>query len=485
MKLKRRVFIKKSMLASAGVALGAPAYIKGYAQVKPSDMINVAICGLNGRGGSHVSNFLRIPDTRIVALCDPVDYVIPPRIESIEKAGQPKPTKIVADYRQLMDDKDIDIISIATPAYWHGLIAIAACQAGKDVYCEKPLAFTVEEGRKVVQATEKYNRIVQLGTQHRSNRVTQKAWELLKGGIIGDIYMGRGTEYKRRYSIGRKPDGPVPKGVNWDLFRGPAPMIPFNENHFFYNWHWYWDTTTTEHGNNGVHWMDQVRTGMGITGYPTKIACTGGFYSWDSDQEVPNFQVSTYEYADKKIMELEIRCLPNPGGSGQMEWYGNLGYAYLQGSTFQVWVTDGADGQRLRTPANISLNEREPASVAGTPQPTDIPQRARSSEPTLTVTMKDLPPDQWYDECTKARIEPHFMNFVDCVKSRRSSDLAAPIQNGHISTAQMHLGNIAYRTGRLLTFDGKTEKFVNDKEADSYLTRKDGYRSPWILPRTV
>jgi predicted dehydrogenase len=449
MKLKRRVFIKKSMLASAGLALGAPAYIKGFAQVKPSDMINVAVCGIHGRGGSHFRAYTDIRDTRVVALCDPVEYLFEPAIASIERAGGPKPTKTVADWRNLLDDKDIDIISVATPGYLHALLTITSCQAGKDVYCEKPLSYNISEGRKMVQAVNKYNRIVQVGTQHRSNKVTQKAVEMLHKGVIGDIYMGRGVEYKGRRSIGRKPNTPVPEGVNWDLFRGTAPMIPFNENHYFYNWHWYWDTSTSEHGNNGVHWMDQVRWGMNITEHPRKIACTGGFYFWDSDQEVPNFQVSTYEYASGQIMELEIRSLPNAGGSGMMEWYGEKGWATLQGNKFEYFLGQGA------------------------------------KQPTETITMAELPQEVDENGQPAGSADSHFQNFVDCVKSRKSEDLIAPIENGHISTAQMHLGNIAYRTGRTLVFDGKTEKFVNDKEADSYLARPKGGRKPYNIPDVV
>ena len=168
MKLKRRIFIKESMLASAGVALGAPAYIRNYVQQKPNDLINVAVCGINSRGKSHSANFTKIRDTRVAALCDPVEYLFPVAVKAIENLGGPKPVKMVADYRRLLDDKDIDVIAIATPDYWHALMTIHACQAGKDVYVEKPGSHTIDESRKMVQAARKYNRIVQLGTQHRS-----------------------------------------------------------------------------------------------------------------------------------------------------------------------------------------------------------------------------------------------------------------------------------------------------------------------------
>ncbi len=482
MKVKRRVFIKNSMMASAGVALGAPVYLKNYMQVNPSDIINVAVLGLNGRGGTHFSTFTRIKDTRVVGLCDPVDYLLPEAGKAIEKLGGPKPTKNVADYRRLLDDKDIDVISIATPDYWHALMTIHACQAGKDVYVEKPGSHTIDESRKMVQATRKYNRIVQIGTQHRSNRVSQKAIEIIHSGLIGDIYMGRGYEFKRRYTIGREPDGPVPEGVNWDLFRGPAPMRPFNKNHFLYNWHWYFDTSTTELSANGIHPMDRVRLGMKIDEHPLRITCSGGFYGWDSDQEVPNFQVATYEYANGKVMELEIRCLPNPGGSGDIEWYGVKGWAYLRGSTFQAWVTDDDTGHRLpvNRPQPSPRGQGQPPAGAGTGAfGRGVP------EPTVSITMADLPPDERAAELAKERIDPHFMNFVDCVKSRKREDLNSEIEVGHVSTVQALLGCIAYRTGRKLTFDGKTERFVNDDDANTYLARPGGGRKPYNVPDVV
>jgi predicted dehydrogenase len=264
-------------------------------------------------------------------------------------------------------------------------------------------------------------------------------------GVIGDIYMGRGTVYRHRPSIWKVADSPVPAGVNWDLFRGPAPMIPFNQNHFHYNWHWYWDTATGEFGNNGVHAMDRIRMAMKINTHPKKISCCGGFYGWDSDQEVPNLQVATFEYDSGKILELEVRSLFTPEEEG-LVFFGTQGYAVL-GNSFKTFMG--------------------PKKEAG-----------------LNLTAKDLEPDTVRDEYATARIDYHFVNFLDCVRSRKKEDLLAEVNEGHLSTAMMHLGNIAYRTGKKLTFDGKTERFVNDDEANSYLTRKE-YRKPYLLPEAV
>ena len=195
--LKRRGFIKKSMAASAGITIGAPAYIKGYMQSKPGDIINVAVAGIRSRGGfyggsGHTANYTRMKNSRVVAICDIDENLFPQAIADIEKLGGEKPRTVI-DFRDLLDDKDIDVISIATPDHWHALHTIWACQAGKDVYVEKPLAYTIEEGRKMVEAARKYNRVVQVGTQHRSNPISKNSMPLLQKGVIGDIYMGRGA----------------------------------------------------------------------------------------------------------------------------------------------------------------------------------------------------------------------------------------------------------------------------------------------------
>jgi len=474
---KRRTFIKKSVMASAGMAIGAPAYIKDFAQTKPSDMINVGVIGINDRGGlyrgsGHTANFTKIKDTRVTAICDCVEYLLPKAIKEIEDLGGAKP-KTYIDYREMLNDKDLDIIGIATPGYWHALMTINACQAGKDVYVEKPISYNIDEGRKMVQAARKYNRIVQAGTQRRANRLTMKAIEMLREGVIGDICMGRGTVYRSRQSIGTKPDGPVPRGVNWDLFRGPAPMIPFNENHFLYNWHWYWDTSTSEFGNNGIHSMDIIRLGMNINEHPVKIACCGGFYAYadESDQDVPNLEVATFEYANGSIMELEVRSLPTPNEPWGNLWLGTKGYAMTSGRSFQVFQ---------------SRNEEARAGgQTGTAAFSTGRQQDRSGTPSITVTQEDVEPDARWDEITNAGIDYHFQNFVDCVKSRNNRELIADIEEGHISTAMMHLGNTAYRTGRKLIFDGKSERYVNDDDANTYLSRPGGGRKPYNMPKEV
>jgi len=445
--IKRRGFIKKSLVVSAGMTIGAPAYIKGFVQNKPSDIINVAVAGIHDRGGfyggsGHSANFTKIKNSRVVAICDVDENLYPKAIADIEKLGGAKP-KTVVDFRDMLDNKDIDVVSIATPDYWHALHTIWACQAGKDVYVEKPMSYNIAEGRKMVQAARKYERVVQVGTQHRSNIITQKAIQLLHEGVIGDVYMGRATVYRHRPSIGRVANSPTPDGVHWDLYRGPAPMIPFNTNHFHYNWHWYWDTATGEFGNNGVHGMDRIRMGMKKDVHPKKISCIGGFYAFDSDQEVPNLQVATFEYEDGSIMEMEVRSLYTPSEEAGLIFFGTQGFMQLGSNSYEVF-----------------LGPKKEAGPA--------------------MTSKELP----VDPLREAGIEPHFVNFLDCVKSRKWQDLIADVNEGHMSTSMMLMGNIAYRTGRKLTFDGKTEKFINDDEANTYLIRQE-YRKPYSLPNEV
>jgi predicted dehydrogenase len=445
----RRGFIKKSAVISAGLSFSAPAYIKGFVQNKPGDTINIAVAGIHDRGGfyggtGHTANFTKIKNSRVIAICDADENLFPKAVSDIETLGGEKPRTVI-DFRKLLEDKNIDVISIATPDYWHALMTIWACQSGKDVYVEKPLSYNLVEGRKMVQAAGKYNRIVQIGTQYRADRLSQKSIQLLMDGVIGDIYMGRGTVYRHRPSIGRIKDSSIPSGVNWDLFRGPAPMIPFNQNHFHYNWHWYWDTATGEFGNNGVHAMDRVRMAMKISTHPRKISCCGGFYGWDSDQEVPNLQVATFEYEGGKTMELEVRSLFTPDEGG-LTFFGTQGYAIL-GNSFQTFM-------------------------------------GPKKEPGFNLTVKDLEPDPIRSDYETAKIEYHFVNFLDCVRSRKREDLLADVKEGHLSTGMMHLGNIAYRTGKKLTFNGETETFVGDDEANSYLTRPE-YRKPYVLPLEV
>lgn len=459
----RREFLKKTTTTAAGLMLSVPVVKSGFAKKCPNDTINVAVVGIRGKGGmygggGHYLNYCKMPSVRVTTLCDIDERLFPEAVKNVEEIGGNTP-KTIVDYRDVLEDKDIDVISIATPDHWHALKTIWACQAGKDVYVEKPISYNIDEGRKMVQAARKYNRVVQVGTQSRSSKITKEAIKFIRDGKLGKIYMGRGIVYGHRGNIGHVKDSPIPEEVHWDRFLGPAPYRPFNENRFHYKWHWFWDTSTSEFGNNGIHHMDKVRWGMNKHVHPVKVQCTGGFYGWEnSDQEIPNLQIATFEYDDGTIMELEVRSLytnPEFGSKSGCFFYGSEGWMHLGGGGFKTFF-----GTKDEPGPSMS-----------------------SSDPNLP-TLKDFAEAE-ADDSVKTR-EPeytHFSNFIDCVRSRKWQNLNADILEGHMSTAMMHLGNIAYRTGRSLTFNPYSERFIDDDDANSYLTRE--YRYPYVVPGKV
>jgi len=331
---------RRSFLQGAAVAAvaGSASRILGA-----NDRVNVAVVGLGGRGRAHVTEWAKVPGSRIVALCD-VDQASLERGQALAEKATGEKAKGYVEMRKLFEDKDIDAVSMPLPNHWHALATIWACQAGKDVYIEKPACHNVWEGKKMVEAARKYNRMVQIGSQSRTVPMKIRAMQLLKEGVIGKVYLAKGLCYKRRPSIGHKPDGPVPPGVNWDLFLGPAPMRPFNENRFKYNWHWFWDTGNGDIGNQGVHEMDIARWGLGVA-YPKSVVSFGGKYAYDDDQETPNTQYASLDYGGMQI-DFEVRgiftdgtqAMPRQGRNtvGDL-FYGTDGYMSIDDDGFQVY----------------------------------------------------------------------------------------------------------------------------------------------------
>lgn len=290
--INRRDFVARSAgaVASASTLSGLNGGFSVLAG-SPNDTIRVAVVGVRGQGNAHIREYLRMPNVEIAALCDIDPAELNRRLGEIEKASGKRPAAY-SDIRKLLEDKSIDAISVATPNHWHSLMGIWACQAGKDVYLEKPCSHTFWEGRKVVEAARKYNRIVQHGTNSRGSVALREAMQKINEGVIGDVYMARGLCFKWRDTIGRKPDGAVPAGVDYDLWLGPAPKRPFNPNRFHYNWHWNWDYGNGDIGNQGIHEMDIARWGLGVT-LPTRVMSMGSHYMFDDDQQTPNTQVAT------------------------------------------------------------------------------------------------------------------------------------------------------------------------------------------------
>ena len=383
-----------------------------------------AIGGVGGRGHQLIARLPEVPGARIVALCD-VDQAFLDREAQLLKArGHEVAT--YTDLRRVFEDKTIDAVVIATPNHWHALATIWACQAGKDVYVEKPVSHNVREGEQMIAAARRYGRVVQSGLQQRSGKHFQTAVEFVKSGRLGAVHLAKAWTVHRRKAIGHKRDAGAPEGVNYDLWLGPAPLRPFNANRFHYNWHWFWDYGTGELGNWGCHMLDVARWGLGVD-LPLRVSAVGGRFHFNDDQETPDTLMVQYAYPHATII-WEHRLWSTHGVEGRSAaaaFYGDAGTLVVDRGGWKVY----------------DLNE----TIA-----------SDTSEQSIA----------------------HLRNFIDCIKTR--SRPAADIESGHISSALCHLGNIAYRVGREVSFNPATGTFGSDREADTLLSR--AYRSPWNLP---
>jgi predicted dehydrogenase len=302
--LTRRTFLERAATVAATATVGP--MVLGPRVFGANDRIRAAVLGVHGQGKSHIEALMANGNVEVTTLCDPDEEVSAKRAsEFATKYG--KKVKTVQDLRRVFDDKEIDVVTIATPNHWHALATIWACQAGKDVYVEKPGAHNIWEGRRMVEAAAKYNRIVQHGVQLRSSEALQEAVKHLRSGVIGKVYMARGLVYRWRPDIGNKPVEPVPSTLNYDLWLGPAQKRPFTRNLVHYNWHWHWDFGNGDVGNQGIHETDMCLWGLGV-GLPDKVTSAGGKFLWDDCKETPEVLSSTYLYSkEKKIIEFEVR----------------------------------------------------------------------------------------------------------------------------------------------------------------------------------
>jgi predicted dehydrogenase len=427
-----------------GTALTAGGLLGSRAAASPNDTVRVACVGVHGRGRDHLRAYSHMPNVEVAAICDVDESVLNGQVNAMEKVTGKRPAAFT-DLRKLLEDKSIDAISIATPNHHHTLQTVWACQAGKDVYVEKPCSHDMFEARQIVAAARKYNRMVQHGTQQRS-AVGRDVVRHINEGLIGDVYMARGLCFKWRDTIGRKPVSPVPPGVHYDLWLGPAPLHEFTANRFHYNWHWFWDYGNGDLGNQGVHQLDMARWGLGVK-YPTKVSAIGGHFMFDDDQETPNTITATYEFdspgAKRKMLVFEVRHWitnheagidePRPGNTVGTVFYGSKGY-------MTVWDED----------------HNRYASFLGREQ-TPGPSGEGGAN--------------------------HWANFIAAVRSRNQSDLNAPIEEGAISTTLIHLANISYLLGRTLHFDAATYSCTGDAEATRMFKRN--YRKPFEVPEKV
>jgi predicted dehydrogenase len=413
--------------------------------------VRIATVGFNGRGRAHIKGFLEMKDAGVemAGLCDVDANVLASGAKDVEKASGRAP-KLFKDVRELAASNEIDAMSTATPNHWHSLVAMLAIQGGKDVYVEKPMSHNIWEGRQVVAAAKKYGKIVQHGTQSRSSPRLIRDMKLIHSGFIGEIVESRGYVYKNgnRGSIGRGTPGPVPANLDWNLWQGPAQEHPFfvkalnsggkKQQGMWvpYDWHYNWEYGNGEIGNQGVHQMDIACWGHN-RGIATRVHSAGGRFGMDDDGMTPNTQATTFSYPDGSIVTFEVRNLGSfqemDGGDCGNSFFGTKGF-YVVGKGFFTYK-QGKQDQReaIPVPADAAIEDE------GNP----------------------------------------FKRFVNAVRSRKQSDAPMTVEDAHVSCAHCHLGNIAYRLGRSLEFDPKTEKF-KDAEANQYLSRN--YRKPFEVP---
>lgn len=409
--------------------------------VAANEKLTIACIGVRGRAGHLLSGFLEMPDVEVAALCDVDSRLLPAAVKKVEdKKG--KAPKTTGDFRRILDDRSIDAIVVGTPDHWHAIPTVMGCQAGKHVYVEKPCSHNLHEGQAMLAAARKHKRVVQVGIQSRSGRHFAEALEYIRGGSLGKVVLARGWETAKQKSIGHPADAAVPDGVDYDMWLGPAPKRPFNPMRFHSNWRWFFDYGTGDLGNDGVHRTDYARRGleaaltaMGKTlpDWPVAVTAPGGKLYFDDDQEWPDTQMVSWEYPGAMLL-YEMRIWSPSPLEGEEEGaavYGENGCVVI-GNT--QWRAFDAKGKQLPVGAKSANDEHDGA---------------------------------------------HKRNFVDCVKndSHPNCDIAI----GHVASSMTHLGNIAWRVGRRLKFDGKTQTFLNDPEADRLLTRT--YRRPWVLPK--
>ena len=492
-KLDRRSFLKSSLLTTASLSL-FPAFgaergarrkertpVASRAPGANSD-IRFAVVGFGGRGMSHIQELREVKGTRLVALCDVDQTILDREVKKYRDLGEQIAS--YTDFRKLLEDKDVDVVSLATPNHWHALGAIWAIQAGKDVYVEKPVSHNVWEGRQIVVAGRKYNRIVQTGTQARSSSGMREAIEWVRAGNIGKIVRARGFCYKRRPSIG-KVDGPqpIPPGIDYDLWCGPAPKEPLMRKKLHYDWHWVWPTGNGDLGNQGVHQMDMARWALGEMALSPRVLSVGGRLGYVDDGTTPNTMIVFHDYPAAPLI-FEVRGLPSGAGSEKMDQYRGVG----------VGIMVDCEGGTMLIPGYTGATMVDKSGA-------EIKKFSGSSN--------------------------HFANFIDAVRSRKTSDLNADILEGHLSSALCHTGNISYQLGKtrppeqiheairdnkdlaealgrmeehlaannvdlkktpatlgtVLKMDPAAERFTGNSKANKMLTR--GYRKPYVVPAKV
>lgn len=433
---------RRDFLAASSAAALALSLSKDEAQSAPNDRITIAMMGVKGRGGSVLNTFAARPNVDVKYICDIDPGVLAARTQAVAEATGKKPTPI-ADFRKALEDKEVDALVIGTPDHWHALPTIHACQAKKDVYVEKPDGHNIQEGRTMVAAGKKYERVIQMGTQSRSGAHFLAAMEYLKTGAIGRPLFAKAWESGKQGSLGKPADSDPPAGLDYDTWLGPAPLRPFNVRRFHGNWRWFFDYGSGDLGNDGVHRLDVARwafeTALGAVkekelGPVKSVSAHGAKCYFDDLQEWPDNLMVTYDFGQGRLMTYEMRLwspYPLEGETEGAAVFGDQGYVVLGNGGWRAYAGKG------------KLVKEESGSYAN-----DV---------------------------------AHVQNFLDCMASRGKPN--ADLETiGHPSSLLCHLGNAAWRAGRTLQFDFEKYEFTGDADANRFISRAE-YRKPWLLPK--
>ncbi len=441
-KLTRRDFGK----AAAFTALSS-ARILGA-----NDRVRVGFIGVGNRGDQVLDAFLKHKDAQVAALCEAYEPYLEP---AARKAGG-SPTHF-RDYRKMLEMKDLDAVAIITPDHWHALQFIHSCEAGKDVYVEKPLSLVVSEGRRMVETARRTNRVTQVGIQRRSSAVCKEACDLVRNGAIGKVTVAKGYHVVNEcpMGIGNPPDSAPPPGLDWDMWLGPAPKVPYNVNRCLYKFRWFYDYSGGQLTNFGTHYMDLIQWGIGKDA-PQAVTAIGGKYSVEDNREIPDTMEVLWQFPGGTLVVFsQYNCNAAPGNIRRalVEFRGTQGTLYINGDDSYEIVPESMREQEL--PGRSPLRREQDRAQGRAGRPAMEPRAAKGK----------------VDDADHAR------NFLDCVKSRKACN--CDIETGHRSTSATLLGNVALRTKSYLEWDAKTERVTNNDAANKLLSYK--YRAPWRL----
>lgn len=444
--INRRAFLKQAGSVSLGLSAGSLLYAGANAAetrarktIGPNDSLRIAVIGTNSRGMAHLGCLSRLPGVEIAYICDVDDRAVAKGVKK-QAARQKRQPKGIKDFRQLLNDKSLDAVTIATPDHWHTPMAILALQANKHVYLEKPCSHNPYEGELLLHAVNKSKKVCQMGNQRRSFPNMRQAMTELHEGIIGNIYFARAWYNNNRPAIGHGKPAPVPEYLDYELWQGPAPRVPYRDNLIHYNWHWFWHWGTGEALNNGTHEVDVCRWALGVD-WPIRVTSNGGRYHYKDDWETPDTQVIAWDYPGGKTITWEGRSCndyPIEGLSRGALVYGTKGTALLHGDNYVIFDEKKQKVKELNS--------------------------AEKGDPTNTLSATGLGLDT-----------VHFNDFLECIRTGKQPN--SPIAEGNKSVTMLHLGNIAWRMNRELHIDPSNGHVKNDEEATKLWRRE--YEPGW------